>query len=125
MTSLSLPEASKQTREVADQRFSCYKRTMGNVSPTTIDEQLSRLKSRLISKSICPKSLNSPSDDSSATMKPEALDAFATHSIRPGAFEAATSDLGYTNDGEAPAMKGGKKEVSTGPALYLYDRSNK
>lgn len=53
-------------------------------------------------------------------MRPEALDAFATHSIRPGALEAAVSDLGDTNNGETPAMKDKKKDVSTSPILCSY-----
>lgn len=45
-------------------------------------------------------------------MKPEALDAFATHSIRPGALEAATSDQKITNKSEIPNMDEHKINVS-------------
>jgi hypothetical protein len=93
----------------------------GKVLPTTVDEQLSGLKSRLISPHICPKSLNFPSD--SATMKPEALDAFATHSIRPGALEAATSDQGNTSKGEITNMEEEKKDVSLRTSTLSNDGS--
>jgi hypothetical protein len=56
-------------------------------------------------------------------MKPEALDAFATHSIRPGALEAATSDQGNTSKGEITNMEEEKKDVSLRTSTLSNDGS--
>ncbi|KAF1931578.1 uncharacterized protein M421DRAFT_89868 [Didymella exigua CBS 183.55] len=69
-----------------------------------------RSEYRLTSPTLCQKSLDSPSEESAMVIKPEALDAFATRSTRPGALEAATANQGDTIKNETPNMEGKKKD---------------
>ena len=72
----------------------------GNDPLATISEQSSSLSYRLLF----------PSDHSSTTMRPEALDAFATHSLRPAALEAASSDQKTADKSEILNMDEDEKD---------------
>jgi hypothetical protein len=121
MTLLPFKAANKQTKVVADQRCGAALQTSGSIlfPCTTINEQLDRFKHRPASPTYSPKPHNSPSSEDSSVMKPEALDAFATQSIRPGALEAATVNRKNTSKSETPNMEEGKRDVSLSAALLL------
>lgn len=57
-------------------------------------------------------------------MKPEALDAFATQSIRPGALEAAAADQGDTSKSGVQNMEEKKNDVSLNTALEVNSGFN-
>ena len=58
-------------------------------------------------------------------MKPEALDAFATQSIRPGALDAAAADQGETTQDDKESNMTAQEDVSSTIPLPLPNDADK
>lgn len=58
-------------------------------------------------------------------MKPEALDAFATQSIRPGALDAAAADQGETTQDDKENNMTAQEDVSSTIPLLLPNDADK